>query len=315
MSAPWVLYEITRQCNRACSYCYNHDRVAPAPQDLAPATVESLLDRLFADGPLAGVTIIGGEPLTVAMLEDVVRRFVRRGARVVVSTNGLLLTGARLAALLDAGVSGFEVSLDSADPTIHARLTGAPGLELVHSGLAELAAAAVPVTVGAMLTAHNHQALDDLLTLCFALSVGRVVLNQLAPVGGARAQARELQLTDSQLTAVLDWANRRAAELDLTIGIGLPVEPCRIDRRAFPNLQFEACRCGLDKWVVEPGGEVRTCELAAAAVGNLHSDSLVSLAATDGVARFREDHPAECSACPDWDECRGGCRFLQRPLG
>ncbi|MBW2458380.1 MAG: radical SAM protein [Deltaproteobacteria bacterium] len=311
MTAPWVLYEITRECNRACVYCYNRDRAAPRVGDLAPRKLEPLLDRLFAAGPLAGVTIIGGEPLTEDALEDVVRRFVRRGARVVVSTNALLLDRARLDALLDAGVSGFEVSLDSADRSTHAKLTGGPGVEQVGAALAELAAAAVPVTVGAMLTAHNHEDLDDLLKLCFALSVERVMLNQLAPVGGARARAAELTLSDGQLRRVLGWANQRAAELDLTIGIGLPVEPCRIDRGAFPNLQFEACRCGADKWVVEPGGEVRVCELHEAPVGNLHSDSLVSLAAGDAVGRFRKDHRAECTTCPDWTECRGGCRFLR----
>jgi radical SAM protein with 4Fe4S-binding SPASM domain len=155
--------------------------------------------------------------------------------------------------------------------------------------------------------------IDSLLTFCFAVGVDRLVLAQLAPVGQARGHVADLALSDDELAEALAAANARSAELGITVGIGLPVEPCRIDRDRYPHLQFEACRCGQDKWVLEPSGAVRTCELADAVVGNLLDRSLVEISRSAAVAMFRRTPPKpECHDCNQWRVCQGGCRFRGR---
>lgn len=310
MNQSWLLFEITRGCNRSCAYCYNPDRQGPRAHDLSTPRFESLLDRLFDGGSPGGVTIIGGEPLLVPQLDDVIRGFARRGLRVGLSTNGLLLNRDRIASLLKAGVGGFEISLDSSDPATHGALTGAGGIESVREALAELALTGVPVSVGAVLTRPALAALDDLLRLCFALSVKRIVLAQLAPVGQAIHRAAELAPSHQELESAFELANQRSADLGMQVCIGLPVEPCRIDRDRYPNLVFEACRCGVDKWVLEPNGNVRTCELAESSVGNLFDARWSDLVRSEAVESFRSNHRAECATCPDWDVCGGGCRFI-----
>jgi len=309
LNQSWLLFEITRGCNRSCVYCYNPDRQGPRAPDLSASRFESLLDRLFDNGPPRGVTIIGGEPLLVPQLDDVIRGFARRGLKVGLSTNGLLLDRARIEALLKAGVGGFEVSLDSSNPATHGVLTGAGGIEQVREALAALALAEVPVSVGAVLTRPALAGLDDLLRLCFALSVGRIVLAQFAPVGQARAA--ELCPSPKELATALELANQRSADLGMQVCIGLPVEPCRLDRDRFAHLVFEACRCGIDKWVLEPNGNVRTCELAETSVGNLFETPFGELVSSETVEQFRRNHRTECTTCPDWDVCGGGCRFLR----
>src|SRR5690606_16390720 len=48
-------------------------------------------------------------------------RAASQGATVVVGTNGTRLTDARIASLMDAGVTGVAVSVDSLDPHYHDR--------------------------------------------------------------------------------------------------------------------------------------------------------------------------------------------------
>lgn len=305
------LFELTRACNRTCAYCYNADRRPPAAEHLESPHLESLLDRLFAWREPERVTVIGGEPLMVDHLEDVVSHFCRRGVAVAVSTNGLLLSEARLDSLLDAGVGGFEVSLDSLDPAVHRALTGAGGVERVREVVARLVRSGVPVTVGSMLTRANAGSVGELLDFCFALSVRRVVLAQLAPVGFGRDRV-DLALSTPELEEVLSCADERSARFGLHVGIGLPVEPCRIDLGRFPNLWFEACRCGRDKWLLEPSGDVRVCELSAECAGNLMEVPMSEIESSVSVRRFRTAvrEPA-CAGCADWEVCGGGCRFLE----
>jgi len=306
------LFEITRACNRSCAYCYNFDRRAPDPAHLAPDHVSRLVDRLFSECEPEGITIIGGEPLLVGALESVVGQFARCGVPVTVSTHGLLLSRGRIASLIDAGVTGFEVSLDSVDGPTHEALTGGPGLDHVRRAVAEIVRGGARVMLGCMLTRPTAAGVGDVIDLGFALSAGRVVLTQMAPVGFARGRP-DLALTRSGLRAVLAVADDRAAVLDLDVAIGLPVEPCRIDRGEYPNLRFEACRGGEDKWLIEPSGAVRVCELSPVAVGNLLESPMEALERSERVQRFRgEDLHEECAACKDWDVCRGGCRFLRK---
>lgn len=304
------LFEVTRACNRACGYCYNPDRASPRPEHLGPRHLASLLDLVYAWEEPSGVTLIGGEPLIVDRLEDIVRLFSCRGTPVALSTNGLLLDAERIESLLAAGVRGFEVSLDSIHPQAHRLMTGAGGIERVREAVARLVLAGVPVTVGCVITRSNESTVEDLLDFCYALSVRRVVLAQFVPSGVGRV-SNGMALTDTELECVLARIERRVCTLELDVGIGVPVEPCRIDRKQFPHLRFESCRCGVDKWVLEPSGDVRVCELSAECVGNLFDTSMRQIVASEPVERFRAAcrGPA-CVGCPDWAACRGGCRFL-----
>lgn len=307
------LLEVTRRCSRECAYCYAEARrvaaAGPSTDDLTPARVDALLERVLATTPVEAVTLIGGEPLVAPGLEALVQRLSARGLRVALCTNGLSLPRPRIEALVRAGVRSFEVSYDSPVPSSYAALTGSvpDGLQTT---LAALVRTGVPVTVGALLTRHNADDVEALLRVCFALSVARVTLNQLAPVGGALRRRAELELGEPELRAVLARADAVAARLGLVVGVGLPVEPCRIAHDAYPHLRFDACWCGDRKWLLEPSGDVRVCELAASAVGNVFTTPLAEILAGAAAARFRRSTwKEECAECVDWAACRGGCRF------
>ncbi|MGE5786566.1 MAG: radical SAM protein [Myxococcales bacterium] len=306
LERPWLLLEVTRRCNFRCVYCYStqsHD-----DEELTVEQLERILTRVTADVIPRGVTLIGGEPLLVSAVVDLVHCIHARGIVTSISTKGSTLDEPTIRRLKAAGLQAIEISLDTTDPAIYARVTGTP-MARMQSKLAELVQSGLFVTVGVMLTRLNLAQLEPLLKLCFALGVKRISLNQLAEVGCGFVN-RSIGLTDDELADALDRANVCAQSLGLRVGVGLPVEPCRLNHARYPALEFEACRCGEHKWLIEPNGNVRTCELSPNSVGNTLRDSWSEIVTSVAAQEFRAQKlNGSCSTCEHWPLCRGGCRF------
>ena len=314
---PFLFFEVTRRCNRACAYCYASP--AAGDRELTAARLDAILEHLLPQATPRGVTFIGGEPLLNAELPALVRRVAQLKVGVALSTNAMGLDRAKIDELVGAGITAFEVSYDSPDPATYERLTradrtGSNGdyLGRLQTTLTELVRSGVRVSVGAMMTRHNLGQLEELLQICFALGVGRVSLNQVAMVGAARNNP-DLVPSDRELAAALEGVNATAAALGMRVGVGMPLEPCRLSLAHFPALEFERCHCGVDKWLLEPSGDVRVCELAPDAVGNVFRESWRDIATSAAVRHFRAYEPrAACGTCNDWSSCGGGCRFREQ---
>lgn len=306
LERPWLLFEVTRRCDFSCLYCYASQHTYD--EELSLGALEQILDRLTTQVTPQGITLIGGEPLLVAGLEDLIRCIHERGIAPAISTKASSLDAAAIERLKRAGLRSVEVSLDSLDPVVYQRLTGVT-MPRVQRTIAALVANGMAVSVGAMLTRLNLGRLEELLELCFALGVTRVSLNQMARVGSGSLHG-SIGLNTDELALVLERANASACRLGSRVGVGLPVEPCRLDHERFPLLDFEACHCGERKWLVEPSGNVRTCELAPAPIGNLLRSSWRELITSEAATQFRQHkHEGRCAGCKHWSECRGGCRF------
>lgn len=103
---------VTGACNFACPYCktLGGDRAPTMKQDKASA----LLADLICHG-LKELRLSGGEPTLVPWLPLLVAQAKSAGVRIAVSTNGYS-SPETYAALVQAGVSEFSISLDSVDP-------------------------------------------------------------------------------------------------------------------------------------------------------------------------------------------------------
>jgi MoaA/NifB/PqqE/SkfB family radical SAM enzyme len=73
------------------------------------------------------IVLTGGEPLLRPDLPDLVESGSRAGLRMVLGTNGVLLTRERIALLQNRGLQGAGISLDSTHPAGHDAFRGVPG--------------------------------------------------------------------------------------------------------------------------------------------------------------------------------------------
>ncbi|MFH1531191.1 MAG: radical SAM protein [Pseudomonadota bacterium] len=307
-----AVVEVTPRCNLACTFCYNPWRCedGPVPSPLSTGALLEACRRFAGMSGVAFMVFAGGEPLLREDLEDLVRGVGAAAphARLGVATNGLLLTAGRLASLLDAGVTHLELPLLTTDPAEYQGMTGVDGWVTVRGALSR--AAAAPATLTAAILLRPGVPLEDLAELAFALGADRIALNRFTPVG-AGALSRDRYLLDREtLDDLLVRADRIAADFGLPVEAALPVEPCLHDHARFPHLGFAPCRCGDAKWAIDPGGNLKVCELADEVLGSLLEEDVKVLMKKAAEFRGRGRFEA-CGECAVSAMCRGGCRFVE----
>ena len=117
-------------------------------------TFEELME-VAEEAASIGITkikITGGEPLVRRGCTDLIRKIKSIPAieQVTITTNGTLLRE-NLNALLDAGIDGINVSLDTLDPGRFKLITGFDSLDKVLEGIDAAVNALVPVKINSVL--------------------------------------------------------------------------------------------------------------------------------------------------------------------
>ena len=126
---------LTERCTLRCTYCVPAEGVALTPTARMLTTDEiERLARVLVGAGVEKIRLTGGEPLARKDAVDVAARVGRLGARLAMTTNGLLL-GDRLPDLQRAGLTDLTVSLDTLRPDRFFQITRRPGLDRVLGAL------------------------------------------------------------------------------------------------------------------------------------------------------------------------------------
>jgi len=131
LSGPLLANLITNySCNLRCGMC-----AAPAAgeeagrsgaRELSTEGILRVIDDLAGMGVRA-IGFTGGEPLLRPDIFPLLRRAQERGVVASLNTNGLLLDGERVDALLGSGAESLNISLDGAGAATHDRIRGLAG--------------------------------------------------------------------------------------------------------------------------------------------------------------------------------------------
>lgn len=108
----WAQLNITYKCNLDCSYCSEYDN---AKDHVAYADLTARIDRIKSLGTLH-TDLIGGEPLLHPDLVALMKYVTGLGMTTGMTTNGFLLTEAKLHELMDAGMGRIQMSVDALRP-------------------------------------------------------------------------------------------------------------------------------------------------------------------------------------------------------
>src|SRR6201981_682770 len=188
----YLRVSITDRCNERCSYCMPQELQEWVPRHENLTYEETLrLVRIAAELGVSKVRITGGEPLMRRGIIDFVRQIpeIRRITSIGLSTNGTLLAreitpGNKMApALRDAGVQSVNISLDTLDPTLYARITGRDFHAQVLDGIdAAIAGRFHQIKLNAVLMRGRNE--DQLLPLIEFAAARKLLLRfiELMPV-------------------------------------------------------------------------------------------------------------------------------------
>jgi len=121
-----VAWELTRSCNLSCRHCRAAAERGPYPGELSTEEAKKLLEDIAAfSSPIMILT--GGEPLFREDILEIASYGTELGLRMVLATNGTLLTRPLARELIDVGIKRISISIDGKDETSHDRLRGVTG--------------------------------------------------------------------------------------------------------------------------------------------------------------------------------------------
>jgi len=121
-----VAWEVTRRCNLSCVHCRASSLSGPYAGELDTARSLRLLDEIAAfSQPI--IILTGGEPLLREDIYEIADHGTKKGLRMVLATNGTLLTPEIVGKMLQAGIQRVSVSIDGRNRGSHDAFRGVPG--------------------------------------------------------------------------------------------------------------------------------------------------------------------------------------------
>ena len=142
----YLRLSVTDLCNLRCRYCMP-DGVEKLEREAVLTYEEFLrLAALFAQCGIDTVRVTGGEPLVRKGVEQLVKGLKAiPGIRKVTMTTNAVLLEQQLPALLEAGLDSVNISLDTLDPALFAKITARDEFAAVQAGIHAALESSIPV--------------------------------------------------------------------------------------------------------------------------------------------------------------------------
>ena len=142
----YLRLSVTDLCNLRCRYCMPDGVDKLEREDILTYEEFLRLAALFARCGVDTVRVTGGEPLVRKGVEQLVKGLKAiPGIRKVTMTTNAVLLEQQLPALLEAGLDSVNISLDTLDPALFARITARDEFAAVQAGIHAALESGIPV--------------------------------------------------------------------------------------------------------------------------------------------------------------------------
>ncbi|GAB7014854.1 SynChlorMet cassette radical SAM/SPASM protein ScmF [Methanogenium cariaci] len=226
-SLSTIYFYLTPECNLACRHCW----ISPTYKNTGVATEYLPLDQFIsiveeaAPLGLQTVKLTGGEPLIHPQIDDILEYLKESDYRLIVETNGTLITKENAALIASCKNAFVSVSLDGIDAQTHEWVRGVTGcFDASCRAVKILADAGLKPQVIMSVMRHNVGQIEEMIRLAESLGAGSVKYNIVQPT--ARGETMH---TDGQTLSVpelIDLGNRVedtiAKTTDLRLVFSLP---------------------------------------------------------------------------------------------
>jgi MoaA/NifB/PqqE/SkfB family radical SAM enzyme len=195
----WLMLDITSRCNLQCGHCPCGNIESPCKPQFCDMTKDTFAQILYSFPRAILVGLGGGEPLLNSHLFEMIQLAHERRMKVIISTNGTLLSG-KIDAFLAAPIELLNVSLYGTDAESFAQLTGAKGslFDDIIDAVAELArhrlSGGYPRTLRTsfICTKQTMSRALDFIRLSEDLGVDEVKLRNLYYFGDTRLRSNDV---------------------------------------------------------------------------------------------------------------------------
>lgn len=211
-----VAWEVTRNCNLNCVHCRAAATQGPYRGELDTAKCLQVLDEIEQVGkPI--IILTGGEPLLREDVFQLARYGTDKGLRMVMATNGTLITEEVTGRMRSSGIQRVSISLDGATAEQHDRFRKVPGaFQGALEGIELLKKAHIEFQVNTTITRHNVEQAEAMLRLAVKLGAAAHHIFLLVPTGRAKDML-EQEIDALEYEKLLHWffAMRREVPVHL----------------------------------------------------------------------------------------------------
>ena len=198
-----IAWELTNACNLACIHCRASAIRDPTPDELSTAEAKHFVDELVEYKPI--IIITGGEPLLRSDVYDIATYASGHGLRVVLATNGTLLTPDIVKKLKDVGIQRVSISIDGSTKKTHDVFRGEAGaFEAALRGIDILKNAGLSFQINTTITKRNLTEIPNIYDLALTLGASALHIFLLVPTGrGEEIESEEIP--PEEYERVLNW--------------------------------------------------------------------------------------------------------------
>jgi radical SAM protein with 4Fe4S-binding SPASM domain len=305
-----VSWNLTKKCNLRCPHCYMEaDPQAAAENELTTDECLGLIDDMKALGTEM-VILTGGEPLLRKDIYDIAQYASGQGLWVVMGTNGVLVTDRVAQKMVECGVQGVAISIDSLDPQKHNNFRGGPNAwELSVRALDICRANGLQTLVQSTVMGMNYQEIPELMK--FSRDKGAWSFNLYFLVQTGRGQQMN-DLSPEQTEAMLSYlVDEQDQHRPMLVRSKCAPHFKRISyEKGLGGLESGGCMAGTAYCRITPQGDVTPCPYMTVVAGNVRDQSFREIWETSPVLRQLRDPTQLKGRCGDceFNQLCGGCR-------
>ena len=179
---PVVVWNCTRTCNLKCMHCYAAAANHQFEGEMTTEEGKAMVDDLAAFGSPV-LLLSGGEPTMRPDLPEIAQYAKSKGMRVVISTNGTLISPEFARTMADVGLSYVGVSLDGARTT-HDEFRKSPGsFDAALEGMRNSREAGIKVGLRMTVSKLNADDIDEMFDLMQTEGINRACFYHLVYTG------------------------------------------------------------------------------------------------------------------------------------
>jgi heme b synthase len=199
-----VAWEVTRCCNLACIHCRASAQYGPYPNELTTDEGLRLLDEIAAFSKPV-IILTGGEPLLREDIFEIAAYGDKKGLRMVLATNGILVTGEVAGKMIKAGIKRVSVSIDGMDAQSHDAFRNVQGAFMGSmAGIEAMKKAGMEFQINTTITKANLDQLQGIMDLAIRLGAAAHHIFLLVPTGRGKEMA-EQAISPADYEKTLNW--------------------------------------------------------------------------------------------------------------
>lgn len=267
-----VAWELTRRCNLACGHCRASSKYGPYANELTTAECFKLIDEIVSlSSPV--IILTGGEPLLREDIFEVAEYGKKKGLRMVMATNGTLLTDENAAKIMQAGIKRISVSLDGPDAATHDNLRQVLGaFKRACEGIARAKKAGLEFQINSTITKRNIKLLPQIMELAKERGAKAHHIFLLVPTGRAKDMAGEelsAQEYEETLKVLAGQMNKFSLQIKITCAPHFNRILAQEHLQPAASLTGRGCMAGVSFCFISHTGDLQPCGYLDLKCGNL----------------------------------------------